>query len=84
MQEVIFVSKNISAFQMFTFRWDKSGTPRDRVPLYVVAALELFPVRRRDEGHSHAVATTVAVGPGPGQDQQVFRFLPVLQRSEKV
>jgi hypothetical protein len=50
----------------------------------VVAALELFPVRRRDEGHSHAVATTVAVGPCPGQDQQVFRFLPVLQRSEKV
>lgn len=51
--------------QQLTDSWrHELGAACDGVPLYVVAALKLFPVRRRDEGHRHAVPPASGVRPG--------------------
>lgn len=41
----------------------------------MVAALELFPVGRGDEGHGHAVPAAVPVSFGPREDEEVVGLL---------
>ena len=64
----------MALIQLLTIWRNKTSSSIDGVPLYVVSALELDPIWRRNDGDGDTVPPTLLVSSGSGHQQQIFMF----------